>query len=66
MGISRFAWLAEAVQINVDARLKAPTMGLPLMFVFPARWLPKSRPGDIPNDPAPLSPEELRRSAAEV
>jgi MFS family permease len=66
------AQVAEAVQINVDARLKALKMvlllmsGVALLFVFPARWLPDYRPGAIPDDPPPLSPEELRRASGEV
>ena len=64
--------VAEAVQINVDARLKALKMvlllmsGVALLFIFPARWLPNYQPGAIPDDPPPPSPEELRRGAAEI
>jgi MFS family permease len=63
--------VAEAVQINVDARLKALKIvlvlmsGVALLFVFPARSLPDYRPGAIPDDPPPPSPDELRRGVAE-
>ena len=65
------AQVAEAVRINVDARLNALKMvlllmsGVALLFIFPARWLPNYRPGDIPDDPPPASADELRRGVAE-
>ena len=65
------AQVAEAVQINVEARLKALKMvlllmsGVALLFIFPARWLPRYRPGSIPDDPPPPSADELRRGVAE-
>jgi hypothetical protein len=39
--------------------------GVALLFVFPARSLPDYRPGAIPDDPPPPSPDELRRGVAE-
>jgi MFS family permease len=48
--------LAEALSINAEARIRALKIGflclsgLALLAVFPCRWLPAYRPGEIPSD----------------
>lgn len=48
------AQVAEGVRINADARLRAlrtsllVLAGLALLAIFPARRMPKYRPGDLP------------------
>jgi len=63
--------VAEAVQINTEARLRAlktgflVMAGLSLLAFIPAGWLPNYKPGQIPKDPHPdESPEHLRELAA--
>lgn len=64
--------VAEAVRINVESRLEALKMVLLMMaavafmVILPARRLPDYRPGDIPDNPAPPSPQALRRAAEEA
>jgi predicted MFS family arabinose efflux permease len=59
--------VAEAVRINSEMRLNALKIGLLLMAglaalsILPAGRLPNYRPGDIPPNPAPPSPEEEKR-----
>lgn len=48
--------MAEALRINADARTRALKVGflilsgVALCAIFPCRWLPNYRAGDIPND----------------
>ena len=64
--------VAEAVRINSEMRLNALKIGLLLMAglaalsILPAGRLPNYRPGDIPPNPAPPSPEEEKRIVAEL
>lgn len=57
--------VAEAVRINVDARLRALKSsflilaGFALLAIFPALGLPDYKPGEIPAEPQP--PEKPRR-----
>jgi predicted MFS family arabinose efflux permease len=59
--------VAEAVRINSEMRLNALKIGLLLMAglaalsILPAGRLPNYRPGEIPPNPAPPSPEEEKR-----
>jgi MFS family permease len=59
----------EAVAINTEARLRALKIGLlimagiALLSIFPARRLPDYKPGEIPADPPPPTPEELKATA---
>ncbi len=49
--------VAEAVRINTQTRLRALKLGfltlsgLALLAIFPCRWLPNYRPGEIPTEP---------------
>lgn len=62
----------EAVRINTEARLRALKIGLlimacvALLAIGPASRLPDYKPGEIPDNPPPPEPEELRRAAREV
>ena len=64
--------VAEAVRINSEMRLNALKIGLLLMAglaalsILPAGRLPNYRPGEIPPNPAPASPEEEKRIVAEL
>ena len=66
------AQVEEAVRINTEARLRALKIGLLIMAclaflaILPASRLPDYRPGEIPDTPPPLKPEELRRAAHEA
>jgi MFS family permease len=57
--------LTEALRINADARTRSLKIGfmvlsgLALLAIFPCRWLPAYRPGEIPSDQSPGN--ELRR-----
>ncbi len=61
-----------AITVNVEARLAALKMvlllmaGVALLLILPSRLLPDYRPGDIPDNPPPATPEELRRAAQEA
>jgi hypothetical protein len=54
-----------AVMVNVEARLEALKKvlllmaGVALLLILPSRLLPDYRPGDIPDNPPPATPEEL-------
>jgi MFS family permease len=58
--------VAEAVRINVESRLRALKIalllmaGVSLLMILPAAGLPAYKPGEIPDNPPPPSPEELR------
>jgi hypothetical protein len=64
--------VAEAVRINTESRLRALKMtllimaGVAFLAIAPASRLPPYRPGEIPDNPPPLKPEELRRAAQEA
>src|SRR5262245_31227945 len=55
--------LAEALRINAEARIRALKIGflclsgLALLALFPCRWLPDYKPGEIPGGP-PTGEEE--------
>jgi hypothetical protein len=59
----------EAVRINTEARLRALKIGLLIMAglaaltIIPAGRLPNYRAGEIPANPPPAQPDELRRAA---
>lgn len=59
----------EAVRINTESRLRALKIallimaGVSLLAIFPAARLPDYRPGEVPDNPPPPGPEELRRTA---
>ena len=59
----------EAVRINTESRLRALKIGLlimagvALLAIFPARRLPDYRPGEMPANPPPPAPDELKASA---
>ena len=61
-----------AITVNVEARLAALKMvlllmaGVALLLILPSRLLPDYKPGDIPDNPPPATPEELRRAAQEA
>jgi MFS family permease len=61
--------VAEAVRINVESRLRALKIALMLMaavsllMILPASGLPAYRPGEIPDNPPPPTPEDLRQGA---
>ncbi len=63
------AQVAEAVMVNEESRLRALKIGLLLMAgvalltIFPAGRLPDYKPGEIPDHPAPATPEELKAAA---
>ncbi len=62
----------EAVRINTESRLKALKMGLlimagvALLAILPAWRLPNYKPGEIPDNPPPPTPEELRKAAQQM
>jgi MFS family permease len=62
----------EAVRINTEARLRALKMGLlimagvALLSIAPASRLPDYRPGEIPDNPPPPEPDDLRQAAREI
>ncbi|MFO1128566.1 MAG: MFS transporter [Rhodospirillales bacterium] len=62
----------EAVRVNTESRLRALKMallvmaGVSLLVIFPARLLPGYKPGEIPDNPAPPGPDDLRRTAREA
>jgi hypothetical protein len=62
----------EAVRINTESRLRALKIallimaGVSLLAIFPAGRLPDYRPGEMPDNPPPPDPEELRRTARMV
>ncbi len=62
----------EAVRINTESRLRALKMallimaGVSLLVIIPARGLPGYKPGEIPDNPPPLSPDELRAAARQA
>ena len=62
----------EAVRINTESRLRALKMallimaGVALLAIVPASGLPDYKPGEIPDNPPPPEPEELRRAAREA
>ena len=64
--------VAEAMRINSEMRLNALKIGLLLMAglaalaILPAGRLPNYRPGEIPPNPAPPSPEEEKHIAKEL
>jgi len=64
--------VAQAVQVNEAARLRALKIGLLLMAcvallaILPAGNLPDYRPGEIPDDPAEPSPDQRREIAREA
>jgi hypothetical protein len=64
--------VAEAVRVNTESRLLALKMtllimaGVSLLAIAPASRLPSYKPGEIPDNPPPLKPEELRRAAQEA
>ncbi len=64
--------VAEAVRVNAESRLLALKMtllimaGVALLAIAPASRLPSYKPGEIPDNPPPLKPEELRRAAHEA
>jgi MFS family permease len=64
--------VAEAVRINTESRLRALKMtllimaGVALLAIAPASRLPSYKPGEIPDNPPPLKPEELRQAAQEA
>lgn len=66
------AQVAEAVMVNEESRLRALKIGLLLMAgvalltIFPAGRLPDYKPGEIPDHPAPATPEELKAAAEEA
>ena len=59
----------EAVRINTESRLRALKMALFIMAAVallgdrPGSRLPSYKPGEIPDNPPPPEPEELRRAA---
>ena len=61
-----------AVRVNVESRLAALKMvlllmaGVALLLILPSRLLPDYKPDDIPDNPTPATPEELRRAAREA
>ena len=61
-----------AIAVNVEARLAALKMvlllmaGVALLLILPSRLLPDYKPGDIPDNPPPATPAELRRAAQEA
>ena len=64
--------IQEAVSINVESRLRALKMallimaGVSLLVILPASGLPDYKPGEIPDNPPPPGPDELRRAAREI
>jgi hypothetical protein len=66
------AQVEEAVRINTEARLNALKMallvmaGAALLAIGPASRLPDYRPGEIPDNPPPPQPDELRRAARDA
>ena len=61
-----------AITVNVEARLAALKMvlllmaGVALLLILPSRLLPDYKPGDMPDNPPPATPEELRLAAQEA
>lgn len=66
------AQVEAAMAVNVESRLASLKMvlllmsGVALLLILPARMLPDYKPGDIPDNPPPATPEELRRAASEA